>query len=208
MLDLGEVKLEWLGHASFKIQGDKNIYIDPYNVDEPEAADIILITHSHYDHCSIEDLRDLSNESTVIVAPPDCQSKLKDIKKSEVILVAPSKKFQIGDIEIETVPAYNLDKQFHPKANNWVGYIVTVAGKRFYHAGDTDAVPEMAELKDIDVAMLPVGGTYTMTAEEAAKACNAFKPKIAVPMHWGSIVGGKSDAERFKELCEAEVRIL
>ncbi len=198
---IGNVKLDWLGHASFKITDKKVIYIDPYNVPPDEKADIILITHGHSDHCSIEDIKELIKDRTIILIPPDCQSKLSDLQGIDIHLVKPGKKIGAFGIIIEAVPAYNLNKNFHEK-------VVNIAGKRIYHAGDTDFIPEMKEIKEIDVALLPVGGTYTMDASEAAKAANTIKPKVAVPMHYGSIVGSEEDAKTFKELCNVEVEIM
>ena len=123
--------------------------------------------------------------------------------------VAPGDRRAVEGFSIEVVPAYNIDKPFHPKANNWVGYIVEVAGRKLYHAGDTDRIPEMKTMRT-DVAFLPIGGTYTMTAEEAAAAVNEdIKPKVAVPIHYGAVVGSDSDAQRFRELCTvSEVQVL
>ena len=205
---IGNVKIDWLGHASFKITDKKVIYIDPYNVPPEEKADIILITHTHYDHCSIEDIKGIVRDGTIILIPPDCQSKLSGIQCVDVHLVKPGKKIGALGTIIEAAPAYNLNKNFHEKANEWVGYIINIEGKRIYHAGDTDFIPEMKELKNIDVAMLPIGGKYTMDAAEAAKAANAIKPKVAVPMHYGSIVGSEEDAKKFKKLCNVEVEIM
>jgi len=205
---VGNIRIDWLGHSGFKITDKKVIYIDPYNVPPDEKADIILITHGHSDHCSIEDIKELIKERTIIIITPDCQSKLSDIQGIDVHLVKPGKKIGAFEIIIEAVPAYNLNKNFHEKVNEWVGYIVNIAGKRIYHAGDTDFIPEMKKIKDIDVALLPVGGKYTMDAKAAAEAANAINPKIAVPMHYGSIVGSEEDAKKFKELCNCEVEIM
>jgi L-ascorbate metabolism protein UlaG (beta-lactamase superfamily) len=205
---IGNVKLDWLGHSSFKITNKRVIYIDPYNIQADEKADIILITHSHYDHCSIEDIKELVKDRTIIIIPPDCQSKLSGIQGINVHLAKPGKKIEAFGIIVEAVPAYNINKNFHEKSNEWVGYIINTDGKKIYHAGDTDFIPEMKEIKDIDVALLPVGGKYTMDAAEAAKAANAIKPKIAVPMHYGSIVGSEEDAKKFKDLCDCEVEIM
>jgi len=209
---IGNVKLDWLGHSSFKITNKRVIYIDPYNIQADEKADIILITHSHYDHCSIEDIKELVKDRTIVIIPPDCQSKLSGIQGINVHLAKPGKKIEAFGIIVEAVPAYNINKNFHEKANEWVGYIINTDGKRIYHAGDTDFIPEMKEIKEIDVALdvalLPVGGKYTMDAAEAAKAANTIKPKVAVPMHYGSIVGSEKDAKRFKELCNVEVEIM
>lgn len=202
--------LEWLGHASFKITGEKVIYIDPFKLKgNEEKADLILITHEHFDHCSPEDISKIQKEDTIIVAPEDCKAKLTG--NMETIL--PNSEKTVAGIKIETIPAYNIDKfrepgiPFHPKENNWIGYIININSKRIYHAGDTDNIPEMKTLKDIDIALLPVGGTYTMTAEEAAQAANIIKAKLTIPMHYNDIVGTKDDADKFKELVEGNVEI-
>ncbi|MBF0344760.1 MAG: MBL fold metallo-hydrolase [Nitrospirae bacterium] len=197
--------IHWFGHASFKITGEKTIYIDPYEIKKPTPADLILITHEHFDHCSPADIQKLTGSSTVIVATSDCASKLK----AKVKTVSPGQTLNVSGINIETVAAYNTNKQFHPKAKNWVGYILTVNGMRIYVAGDTDHIPEMKNLKDIDIAIVPVSGTYVMTAEEAIKVVMDIKPKVAaIPMHYGTIVGTRADAERFAKGLEGTVRIL
>jgi L-ascorbate metabolism protein UlaG (beta-lactamase superfamily) len=197
--------IHWLGHASFRIDaGDKTIYIDPYRIRAGALkADIILATHDHFDHNSLEDIAKLKKETTVIVAPADAAKK----HAGNVRSVEPGQTLTVEGITVETVPAYNTGKDFHPRKNKWVGYILTVGGVRIYHAGDTDYIPEMDALK-ADIAMLPVGGTYTMTAEQAARAVDSFKPKVAVPMHYNSIVGTAADADRFKRLCKTKVEIL
>ena len=208
MITLGNTKLQWLGHASFRIKNIVTIYIDPYELDTEEKADIILITHGHYDHCSIKDLEKISTPETVIVATADCSSKLAGkVKAKDLKIASPGQSFDINGIKVEAVPAYNINKEFHPKGNEWVGYILTIENTRIYHAGDSDAIPEMKQIK-ADVALLPVGGTYTMNAEEAADMVNEMDVKKVVPMHFGSIVGSKDDAERFKRLVKAEVEIL
>ena len=200
--------LYWLGHASFKIKvNSKTMYIDPYELEDTEEADIVLITHAHYDHCSISDLQKIVGENTVILAPGDCTSKFAGKVKGNLVLVGPNEKKVIEGISIETVPAYNTNKQFHPKENGWVGYIINASGTRIYHAGDTDIIPEMDSIST-DVALLPVGGTYTMDAEEAARACDAIKPKVAIPMHYNKIVGMLQSAEKFKELAACDVVII
>lgn len=200
----GVIMLGWLGHASFKLRAlEKVIYFDPWQIKDNEAADLILITHSHFDHLSPDDVRRIQKKETVIVATKDSTSKLK----GDIRTIKPDDRITVGDVQIETIPAYNIGKNYHPKMNGWVGFIVTIGGKRIYHAGDTDAIPEMKRLS-VDVALLPVGGTYTMTAEEAAGIANEFKPAVAVPMHWGTIIGSKSDAERFKGLFMGETSIL
>lgn len=199
--------IEWLGHASVRIKGGKIIYIDPYNLMTEEKADLILITHGHYDHFSISDINKIIKPDTKIFATPDCSSKLARIETAKVQIVSPNQRFTEGEVVIETVPAYNKNKEFHPITNDWVGYIITVSGKRIYHAGDTDFIPEMKNIK-ADIALLPVGGTYTMNAKEASMAANLIKPKIAIPIHYGSIVGKESDAQDFKEMCKVKVEIL
>jgi L-ascorbate metabolism protein UlaG (beta-lactamase superfamily) len=197
--------LTWLGHASFKLKaGEKVIYFDPWKVKKGEAADLILITHSHFDHLSLDDVRHIQKKDTIIVTTKDSASNLK----GDIRIIKPGDQITLDDTEIEVKPAYNIGKNYHPKTNGWVGFIVSTGGKRIYHAGDTDAIPEMKRLNNIDIALLPVGGTYTMTAEEASETANEFKPTMAIPMHWGTIVGSKADAERFKKLFKGETHIL
>lgn len=202
------INISWLGHAGFKIKTDKVIYIDPFQLRSYEPADIIFITHEHYDHCSVDDIAKIVQSSTTIVTVADCQSKLSSLGFKEMVLVEPNKKYSVEEINFEAVPAYNTNKQFHPKENEWVGFIIEVNGKRVYHAGDTDFIPEMNSLKNIDIALVPVSGTYVMTAKEAVNAVDSFKPKTAIPMHYGAIVGDKSDAQKFKELARTAVIIL
>ncbi len=198
-------QIHWLGHDAFLIAGRRVIYIDPYKIEfAGEVADIILITHDHPDHCSPDDVKWLRKGETVIVMPPSCADKFK----GDVRTVKPGDTLTIKGVTIDVVPAYNIGKPFHPREAGGVGYIVTtVEGIRIYHAGDTDLIPEMEQVK-ADVALLPVGGIYTMDAGEAAQAANKIKPKLAIPMHWGTVVGSRQDAERFRELCAVEVKIL
>lgn len=195
--------IHWLGHASFRIEGSKVVYIDPWEIKPGPKADIILVTHDHYDHCSPDDVAKITKADTTIVATSDCARKLKGNVKS----LKPGESVDIAGVKIEAVPAYNINKQFHPKSNNWVGYVVTLDGERVYHTGDTDVIPEMREIK-ADVVLLPVGGTYTMTAGEAVKVCDWIKPKKAIPMHWGKIVGSEKDAEVFKKSAKCPVDVL
>lgn len=187
-------KIKWSGHAGFKIEGEKVIYIDPFQIKESEKADIILITHEHYDHCSPEDVKKIQKEDTVIVTIESCLSKLSGHVKT----VVPGDEISIEGIKIKAVPSYNTNKQFHPKSTNKVGFIVTIDGESVYHAGDTDVIPEMKDIH-ADIALLPVSGTYVMTGEEAAKAAEMIKPEYVIPMHYGNIVGSKSDVEAFKK---------
>jgi len=204
-MEINDINLEWKGHSCFLIENRKIIYIDPYQLKSGEKADMILITHSHYDHCSIEDLRNIVKDGTIVVCSADCQSKLTKLdNKIKIQNLEPGEEKEIEGIRIKAIPAYNTNKQFHSKQEYWNGYILDFEGTRIYHAGDTDFIPEMSNLGKIDVALLPVGGTYTMNADEAAKAAFMIKPKIAIPMHWGSVVGSREDAERFRDLCEQE----
>lgn len=196
--------IHWLGQSSIQITGEKTVYVDPWKIRKPEPADMVLVTHGHFDHMSPDDIDRVSKPDTVVVAPADCADKIgkgaRGVKPGDTVAVA--------GISVEAVPAYNVNKDFHPPGNRWVGYVITIGGRRIYHAGDTDFIPEMENLKDIDVALLPVGGTYTMDAQEAAMAANTIRPKVAVPFHYGSVVGSKADAEKFKKLCEVPVEIL
>jgi len=199
--------ITWLGHDAFKIAASKIIYLDPYELSgEAEPADIICISHDHYDHCSPDDVTKILKEDTVIVAAQNCEGKLK----GDVRWVKAGDKVTIDDLIIEAIPAYNVKserQQFHPREAGGVGFILTVEGTRIYHAGDTDPIPEMEGL-GVDIAMIPVSGVYVATAEEAVEAANKIKPKVVIPMHYGSVVGSRADAERFKELWSGEVVIM
>ncbi|MCF7910377.1 MBL fold metallo-hydrolase [Candidatus Pacearchaeota archaeon] len=213
-MKISDIELTWLGHSGFKIKNSKIIYIDPYNipdVPDSERADLILITHSHYDHCSFGDIKKIIKEGTKIIIPADCQSK---IARSEIPVkievTEPGRESIYGDVKILSIPSYNIDKPFHSKDEGWVGYLIKMNNVFLYHAGDTDIIPEMQKLTGYKqegkefIALLPVGGRFTMSAEEAAEAAKAIKPTIAIPMHYGSIVGDDSDAQEFKELCAEE----
>lgn len=210
MLDFNGVRFHWLGHDGYKLTvGDKTIiYIDPYQISESHHnkndADIILISHNHFDHLSMDDLRHIIGNNSTIVAAKECIDQLKNIGAAETKGIVPGDKLTVQGVPIETVPAYNTNKHFHPKADGKVGFIITLNKMRIYHTGDTDDIPEMSATEP-DVALVPVSGTYVMTAEEAAKAVNEkIRPKkLAIPMHYGSIVGTKKDAVKFKQLVTA-----
>jgi len=202
-----------IAHDTFRIAGSKVIYTDPYRVAKRDEADIVLVSHEHFDHMSLDDLNKVCVPGTTIVASPLCKEGLKGVKVKETRFLDPGGKFTIGQVVIEAVRAYNINKfrepgtVFHPKAEKRLGFIVTLDGTRVYFAGDTDFIPEMKSIK-CDIALLPVSGTYVMTAEEAAEATKAINPKIAVPMHYGAIVGSEADAKKFKTLvknCQVEI---
>lgn len=206
MFEYEGVKISWLGHDCFRIKDGETIYIDPFRIEGGEKADIILVTHEHYDHCSPEDIKKITSDKTVIVASSACKGQLSRLQMREIKLVKPGDKLTVEGVEIEAVPSYNINKPFHPKGDK-LGFILTLKGVRIYHAGDTDRIPEMKNFK-ADVALLPVCGTYAMTAEEAAQAVKDIGPKLAVPMHYGTIVGSLKDAERFKEKAGCPVEIM
>ena len=190
--------IKLLCHSALKI--NKNnviIYVDPFHIKERyNDADFILITHSHYDHFSEEDIQKVRNKNTTILITEDLISKVNSNDYKNIVKVEPFQIYEFKDIKIETIPAYNINKQFHPRENNWVGYILTINQNKYYVAGDTDITKENKSVK-CDVAFVPVGGTYTMDAKEAVTLVNEIKPKIAVPIHYGEIVGSEDDAIEF-----------
>jgi L-ascorbate metabolism protein UlaG (beta-lactamase superfamily) len=187
--------LHWLGHDSFRIDGPPVIYIDPFRLGKGlPAADLVLITHEHSDHLSPDDIAKVRTSTTKVVGPAAVAAMLPGV---ETIAVGEVK--TVAGVQVRAVPAYNINKQFHPKATGKLGYLVTVGGATYYHAGDTDLIPEMAGLAP-DVALLPVSGTYVMTADEAADAARRIRPRVAVPMHYGAIIGSVLDAQRFAAL--------
>jgi len=211
-MKIGEVEIKWLGHSGFLIKNLKIIYIDPYNIkEESEKADFIFITHSHYDHCSVADIGKIIKEGTRIILTADCQSKITKFNTPvKMEIVEPGQELDFGNVKISTLCAYNVDKSFHPKDEGWVGYLIKLENVLIYHAGDTDIIPEMQKLTGYGsdgktfVALLPIGGRFTMTAEEAVEAAKLIKPSLAIPMHYGSIVGTDDDAKEFVKLCEEE----
>jgi len=196
-------KIKWLGHASIRIEADKIIYIDPWKLKDGPPADIILVTHEHYDHFSPDDIGKIRKDDTVIVAPPEVARRFSG---GGVRALKPGETTTVYGVKVEAAPAYNIDKAFHPREKGWLGFVVTVADTTVYFSGDTDVIPEMKDIR-ADIWILPIGGTYTMTAEEASRIVNEVRPKTVVPIHWGDLVGSREDAEKFKGLCEATVVI-
>ncbi|MHC1741626.1 MAG: MBL fold metallo-hydrolase [Syntrophobacteraceae bacterium] len=194
--------VHWLGHDAVRLDGSVVVCIDPYQITTSKPADLILITHEHFDHCSPEDLEKVRKSDSVIVTEATSAKKLK----GDVRVVAPGDRLSVKGVDIEVYPAYNTNKEFHPKKAGMLSFIVTLDGTRFYHCGDTDVIPEMKGL-NVDVAFLAVSGTYVMTAEEAAEAARTIKPKVAIPMHYGAIVGSEDDATRFKEALAGEIEV-
>lgn len=191
---------------SICIRGSKVLYFDPLEVEGKHDADYIFITHSHFDHFSLLAILELKNEHTVFVTPKDIVEELLSIGISEeyIIIVKPNMTFALKNLEFKTIPAYNLHKKNHPKDAGWVSYIVTLDQVVYYIAGDTDVTKEAKEVK-CDVAFIPVGGTYTMDCLEAATLCNIIKPKLAIPTHYGYVVGSKKDAEIFKKRLDKDI---
>ena len=200
MIDLKGINV--LKHSSIRISKGKIIYIDPFQIDiESHDADLILCTHSHYDHFSPRDIKKVANEGTVLMVTEDCVEEARKIGflDENIVSVKPEESFDYKGILIETVPAYNKFKIFHPRKNNWVGYILTIDEIKYYIAGDTDKTKEACNV-ECDVAFLPIGGTYTMNYKEAASLCYKIKPKCAIPTHYGSIVGELGYGMEFKKL--------
>lgn len=196
-----------LCHSSIKFNKEKVIYVDPYNIDSNyNDADIIFITHDHYDHYSEKDIEKIEKDNTIIVAPESMVEKILEngFNENSIVSVIPNQKYNIGEVKFETIPSYNINKEFHPKDNNWVGYMIEIDNVKYYIAGDTDITEENKKIR-CDVAFVPVGGTFTMNSKEAADLINEIKPKIAVPIHYGSLVGTKQDALDFANFLNSEI---
>ncbi len=207
--------VQWLGHAGFRIEsGGAVVYIDPYRVGAGPMADLILITHGHYDHFSPLDVERVSGPDTVVIAPPHVAERIE----GSVTSLVPGEMLEFDGlgpgIDVTAIAAYNTSKQdpegrpFHPREAGCLGYEVRVGGERLYHSGDTDVIPEMDSVAGVDIALLPVSGVYVMTPEEAAEAARRIQPRMAVPMHWGQHIGTKADAQRFATLTPVEVEIM
>jgi L-ascorbate metabolism protein UlaG (beta-lactamase superfamily) len=195
-------KLAWLGHDAFSLEAAKTVYFDPYGIGGGPRADLILISHDHFDHCSPEDVAKIQKPSTVIITEKDSAKKLS----GNVRVIKPGDSIDVEGVRVSGVSSYNTDKDFHPRKNGWLGFIVEMEGVSIYHAGDSDFIPEMKDFK-VDIALRPVSGTYVMNADQAIKAALALKPHLAIPMHYGTIVGGEEDARHFKKGLEGKVQV-
>lgn len=203
-------KIDFLGHSSIRINAEVVVYIDPFNLSDNETlADLIFVTHSHYDHFSKEDILSIKKESTKIIITSDLYDEVIKLGFSDdnIISVSPNNTYSVNDISFDTIPAYNINKNFHKKENNWVGYVIHINDISYYIAGDTDMTDE-AKLVKCDVAFLPVGGTYTMDYMEASILANTIKPKIVIPIHYGKIVGSVEDANKFKEKIDKDIECI
>ena len=196
--------------SSIRIAAEKVVYFDPFKISgSSNDADIIFITHEHFDHFSPDDIAKVVSDNTVFAVPASMKKAVLDsgISPDKLVALEPNVKTDVCGIPAETIPAYNLNKKFHPKNNNWLGYIVTLGGQRIYIAGDTDATPE-AKSVSCDIAMIPIGGTFTMDFREAAEFINELKPKTVIPTHYGSVVGNADDGESFKQLIKVPTEVV
>ena len=210
------VKISWLGHDGFKIEdGKETLVIDPFKLKRDSKADYVLISHEHFDHCNAEDLKKVVKpNATTIAAIVACNEEARKASPKEIKIVKPGDHIKLGGFDVRAVPAYNINKfaengkPFHPKQDGKVGYVITTkSGVTIYHTGDSDLIPEMEDLRP-EIALIPVSGTYVMTVDEAIEAVDKIKPKIAIPMHYGAIVGSVQDADKFKKNAKAEVHVL
>lgn len=192
--------IKWLGHDGFSVEaGGVVVVVDPYQLQHEVRADILLITHPHYDHCSLEDVQQVLKSSTVIITEEESAGQLQENGiTNDMYVLVPGESTTVSGVTVEAFPAYNTNKKFHPKQNGWLGFRFVIDGTSIYHAGDTDIIPEMKTI-DVDIALLPVSGTYVMDAGEAVEAAKIIGPEIAIPMHYDSIVGTTEDADTFSK---------
>lgn len=197
--------IELFCQSSLKFSKDKIIYFDPFKIsDEYHDADYIFITHDHFDHYDVDSINKIKKDDTKIIIPDTLREKsLELFSEDNILVVEPLKDYVVGDISFRTVPAYNTNKDFHPRSNNWVGYVVNLDNHSYYVMGDTDSIPEAKEVK-CDVLFIPIGGTYTMDYKEAAELTNIIRPLVAVPIHYSTVVGTREDANKFLEMIEVE----
>lgn len=215
MFEYNQIKIRWYGHDTFTIEKEIKICIDPYKLSSSIKADIILVSHNHFDHLSLDDIKKCTSPNTIIIAANECINQLSQVVSKERIGLLPGQEKTVYGIKVKAVHAYNTDKinpdtnkPFHPKEDNKIGFIVNIEGISIYHTGDSDYIPEMTDLKP-DVLLVPVSGTYVMSAKEASSAVEKIKPKVAIPMHYGTIVGTENDAKKFKDMVKScKVQIL
>ncbi len=215
MFKFNNVEINWYGHDTFTISNYKTICIDPYKLKKPIHADIILISHNHFDHLSIDDLKIVANDNSIIISSIECIDQISDIRHKEIIGLMPNDETIVYGIKIKAIPAYNINKinpdtkkPFHPKNDNKIGFIINIKDVSIYHIGDSDVIPEMNSVKT-DILLVPVSGTYVMNVQEAVLAIDKIRPKIAIPMHYGTIVGTISDAYDLKKTVKTcDVKIL
>ena len=195
--------------SSIKITGDQIIYFDPFKIEEEtHDADYIFVTHDHYDHFELDSIKKIMNDNTIIIIPDSMFLKVvPHLNSKQVRGVTPNEEYKIGAMSFKTIPSYNLNKDFHPRANNYVGYLLNLEDKIILVSGDTDATPELLDTK-CDIAFVPIGGTYTMDPTEAAEAINHIKPAVVIPTHYGSIVGTKNDANKFADLLDSDIECI
>lgn len=203
--------IEIVCHSAIRIKKDNiTIYIDPYNIKgNYNDADYVFITHEHYDHFSPDDIKKVIKPDTIIISVPNVIMFSEELQpdKTKLIAVRPNENYDLKNIKFETTVAYNKTKLFHQKSKQWVGYIITINGAKYYIAGDTDDLGELEEI-ECDVAFVPIGGMYTMDYKAAANLVNAIKPKFAIPTHYGLIIGNKEDAEKFRENVDKDIKVV
>jgi L-ascorbate metabolism protein UlaG (beta-lactamase superfamily) len=213
LIEYSGLKISWLGHDGFLIEGRKILCIDPFKIEKGMVSDLVLVSHSHFDHLSLDDIKKVISTDTIVIAPKDCEPKLNNLKIKEVKIIGVGESLEVIGAMVKAVPAYNINKfsspgiPFHSEDFGGLGYIIEIDGVKIYHAGDTDLIPEMEDI-NVDIVFLPVSGTYVMTPEEAAQVTRKIRAKLAIPMHYGTLIGNMSDAEKFKDLAEYRVEIL